>query len=293
MLCCVGAVSSSREEELGQPDTGRPLLLLGGYSYGSMIASHLPSVDTVVKLVQSPTPGSAESEIKLRAQHLSRDLKAHFEVHTDGPLFGQGQSGEDSTTPPSRSVVMGGYESSTASRRIGRESSRRSLDGEKLRDNIERVRQKLKSRITSEREAPGQESEHHEPAALALSSLRLAYLLISPLLPPIASFTTMFSTPRFTRARPHSRQSDAYSESGRMFAQLVDHPCCCIYGSKDVFTSHSRLQKWTNDLRHRAGSKFTVVQVEAGHFWQEPGSINALRTGLSSWLQAWAGGVPY
>ncbi|KAG9783876.1 hypothetical protein KCU88_g2929, partial [Aureobasidium melanogenum] len=150
MLCYIDALYRSQEEEAGCSDvsgtastsTPPPLLVLGGYSYGAMVASHLPSIEVVADLFESPTAGSAESEIKLRALDLSRDANAYLTVHISssttlspfGPGRGQRQEGQS----PGRAVTAGGYESDAASRRVSRESSRRSVDGERFRQSMDK-----------------------------------------------------------------------------------------------------------------------------------------------------------
>ena len=50
-----------------------PLLLLAGYSYGSLIATMLPPLPALLTPFQAPLPGSTASEIRLRAQHLAEE----------------------------------------------------------------------------------------------------------------------------------------------------------------------------------------------------------------------------
>ncbi|KFY06972.1 hypothetical protein V492_07563 [Pseudogymnoascus sp. VKM F-4246] len=50
-----------------------PLLLLAGYSYGSLITTMLPPLPTLLTPFQSPLPGTTASEIRLRAQHLAEE----------------------------------------------------------------------------------------------------------------------------------------------------------------------------------------------------------------------------
>ncbi|KAG7284028.1 hypothetical protein NEMBOFW57_010386 [Staphylotrichum longicolle] len=49
----------------------RPILLLGGYSYGSMITSQLPALETIVAVFKTPECGTHAAEVRLRAQHLA------------------------------------------------------------------------------------------------------------------------------------------------------------------------------------------------------------------------------
>lgn len=266
---------------------GWPLLILGGYSYGAMIASHLPSIDIVAALFETPTPGSAQSEIKLRAVDLARDGKAYLDAHTTTStsilratlsLPSTQNGGGQGASPSNRGVIVGGYESDAASRRISRESSRRSMDGERVRQSFDRVRRKINARHGRIPE-PEEEPRTTEPTLLLPS---VAYLLISPLLPPVAGFTTMFSKLKFShKGRDTGKEQEEYHE-------LTAHPCCCLFGSKDIFTSDRKLQKWTADLSSRSGSPFTAIRVDVGHFWHEAEGLVRLRQGLADWLRTLA-----
>ena len=46
-------------------------LILGGYSYGSWICTHLPDHKDIVKQFETVADGTAAAEIKARAQHLA------------------------------------------------------------------------------------------------------------------------------------------------------------------------------------------------------------------------------
>ncbi|KAJ4580373.1 hypothetical protein HRR81_002537 [Exophiala dermatitidis] len=289
MLCYIDALYRSQEGEGGCSDvSGRastppPLLVLGGYSYGAMVASHLPSIEVVADLFESPTAGSAESEIKLRALDLSRDANAYLTVHNSssttlspsGTGSGQRQQGQS----PGRAVTAGGYESDAASRRVSRESSRRSVDGERFRQSMDKVRQKFRSRGQAGHIIASQSEREPELAEKVLLRPSVAYVLISPLLPPIAGFMTMFSTLRFT---PKGRRTGPSPEE---YHELTVHPCCCLFGSKDVFTTDAKLQRWAQDLRSRSRSQFTIVRVDTGHFWRERAALEQLRQGLREWLR--------
>ncbi|KIX07540.1 uncharacterized protein Z518_02193 [Rhinocladiella mackenziei CBS 650.93] len=276
LLCYIDAVC----RPVVQKGQGAPILILGGYSYGSMITSYLPSIDIVADLFKSPAPGSAESEIRLRAEDLSRDSRAYLDMHSAGVALTlpRTRSGpENDELKLSRGVTVGGYESDAASRRVSRESSRRSIDGDKFRQSIDRVRRKLSSRVIN----PFESEAQPPPGATTFPILpQLAYLLVSPLLPPIAGFITMFSKLRFIR-----KDREIAPPPGKEFHDLTIHPCYCLYGGKDIFTSDRKLQRWAEDLSSRPGSQFVAVRADTGHFWQEAEAIVRLRQGLADWLK--------
>ncbi len=109
---------------------------------------------------------------------------------------------------------------------------------------------------------------------------QVAYLIVSPILSLAAGFTTMFSKLRFT-----SKGRQVVLDPGEDFHELTDHPCCCLYGNKDAFTSARKLQRWTEELRSRPSSQFTAVEADAGHFWHEDGGILQLKQGLAGFVE--------
>ncbi|EXJ59371.1 uncharacterized protein A1O5_12252 [Cladophialophora psammophila CBS 110553] len=278
LLCYIDAICRLRPGEEA-PVAKPPTLILGGYSYGSMIASHLPSMDVVVDLFHSPASGSAESEIRRRATDLSQDARAYLEMHAAPATLTvprvRGAAGEQ-TRKPSPGVIMGGYESDAASRRVSRENSRRSIDGERIRRSIDKIRRKIGSQPSSPTKpltkAPPTESTPILP--------EIAYVLISPILSMAAGLTTMFSKLRFTR-----KDREITPHPGREFHELTVHPCCCCYGTRDSFTPAGKLQRWTQELQSQPGSRFVPVRADTGHFWHEAEGIVRLRQGLAEFLE--------
>lgn len=242
-----------------------------------MIASHLPARDVVVDLFNAPVPGTVESEIRLRAENVARDARAYLDMHSaEMTLADPGAT----TKPSSRGVVMGGYESDAASRRVSRDASRHSLDGERMRQNLEKVRRKLSSRTVSN--PPEAASKSRGVVANSLVVLpRVAYVLVSPILSTAAGFTTMFSKLRFTR-----RNGESPGSEGKEFQELTLHPCCCLYGSRDNFTSARKIQRWTEELQSRSASQFVAISSDTGHFWQDVDGAVRLRQGLAEFLRA-------
>ena len=273
-----------------QSDLGRvlnsqetPTLVLGGYSYGSMIASHLPSRKFVVDLFDSAAPDSAESEVKRRAVDLSCDARAFLEMHLTPAAATMTTSSsrrdKERSRKPTSDVVMGGYESS----RISRENSRKSVDAERIKQSLDKVRRKIgpnqpnyPSNVSS---APATEPTT-PPAECAPTVLPgIAYLIVSPILSTAAGFTTMFSKLRFTsKGRQVAPTTEEYHE-------LTVNPCGCIYGNKDGFTSARRLQRWTEELKSRPGSQFMAIEADGGHFWHEAAGIVRLKQGVAEFVE--------
>jgi len=283
-LCYINAICHGQKGASTAPRDSDPVLLLGGYSYGSMIASHLPTRDQVLDLFRAPTADTPENEIKLRAEDLSRDATAYFDMHMPNISLSINRTRghkADENRHSHRAVAMGGYESEVASRRVSRESSRMSLDGERVRQSIDNVRRK----ISHHRVVSPQKSECKVQASSGIDPIwpRIAYILLSPLLPPIAGFTTMFSKLHFEGR--NGRPNMATSSSSMEFEELTSNPCICIYGSKDAFTSDRRLQRWTEGLCSRSGSRFVSIRTNSGHFWQDADGIIRLQSGLVEWLK--------
>lgn len=286
-LCYINAIYHPVEVSSPLPRCSDALLILGGYSYGSMIASHLPPRDQVVELFRAPASDSAENEIKLRAEDLSRDARAYLDMHTSVPTTslsinrGRGSKADETSRHSHRAVAMGGYESEVAGRRVSRESSRRSLDGERVRQSIDNVRRKISHhRVVSPKKSP---LKPQVPPDDVPTVPRIAYILISPLLPPIAGFTTMFSKLHFTKRNGGSHV--AATSSGLEFEELTSHPCMCIYGCKDAFTSDRKLQRWTENLSSRPSSQFVAIRTDSGHFWHDSDGITRLQHGLADWVK--------
>lgn len=252
------------------------ILILCGYSYGSLITTLLPDTESILKRFTNVTTGSAEAEIRLRALHLSvqwnRDALARRRSQRDRTLGAQ-----------EKAVVIGGEESEPGTRRPSKDS-RRSIDN--IRRSVDFSRRKLGLRHTKSGEAEAHPLEPGIPPTTAplLSSY---YLLISPLRPPISSLMTMFS-----KVRPHGSPNDPLSTNLQGHnapdtdRNLVTNATLAVYGDKDFFVSQKKLRKWVEDLAGRPRSTFQFREIAgAGHFWQEEGVEAQLRTSIREWLR--------
>lgn len=126
----------------------RPLLILAGYSYGSLVTTLLPPLPTLLIPFQSPNHGSTASEIRLRAQHLAESQNA---LHT-ARVRHASETRSRRRLAASRNLTtgmrVGGEETSPDVRRASHEAhrGRRSLGLDRLehsewgRRSIDRVR---------------------------------------------------------------------------------------------------------------------------------------------------------
>ncbi|KAL3466039.1 Alpha/Beta hydrolase protein [Aspergillus heterothallicus] len=185
-------------------------LILGGYSYGSLVASHLPSSEMVTHIFSDTIQGSPIYEIFL----VARTVCAQWE-------------GEQS--PPAEST------------------------------------QSAKDILQS-------------------SDTTISYLLISPLLPPINLFLTLFldlSLEVDTQASGQRRRIRCPNPTEQLCARRT----LSIYGDEDTFTSVSKLRRWSDELKRTPQSGFTSTEIEgAGHFWREDGVELEARHALRQWL---------
>lgn len=258
----------------------RPRLILAGYSYGSMIASHLPGIEGVTKLFENAAEDSAESEIQLRASHLSSHTQKILEIKQE---LNYGRSSlriashsDLGSSKSSSSVLVGGFESEAAEQRIDRES-RRSLD---VRKSLDRVREKFHPK---QRHLPNSNDESDGSVRADIRSdvivPQICHLLISPILPPVATFATVFSSLSFK-----DRHGVTHFSSDDIGPEIVKSPSLAVYGSKDFFTSVKKLRKWAQELCLTPGSAFRYHEVEgAGHFWNEAGVLEQLQNCIVEW----------
>lgn len=242
-------------------------LVLGGYSYGSLITSRLPTTDVILERFSAVSKGTPEAEIILRAHSLvtqwNKDAQSHQEA-----LRGRLDADKPRVASHAMAIAIGGEESKAGSRRPSRDS-RRSFD--LVRKSMDRSRRRLGARLhgTDEFDLRGDSNE-----SLIIGEsfpLRTCYLLISPLLPPISTLATMFSD-----LRGHNSQQN----------KPITNLTLVIYGSQDTFTSRDKLRKWAELQQGEAApSCFQSREIAtAGHFWREEGVEEELRNTIASWL---------
>ena len=261
-------IQSEYETPLDEPDptTQGMKLILGGYSYGSLIVTRLPAVNLILERFRSFKKGTAEAEIRLRAVGLSKQWNKDAQMHDQAA---QGQSKLSRDKHHSMAVMIGGDETERGSQHSSHES-RRSIEA--VRRSMDRSRRKLGLRKHS-----SDASDHYileeSLATTSILSPSIHYLLISPLLPPISMFATMFSN-------VGSGQQLHWED------KLVNRPTLAIYGDRDFFTSQRKLRRWAEGLSIKVGSHFRFNEISGtGHFWQEDGAKIQLSSAICQWIQ--------
>lgn len=257
---------SSQPQSL-DPDSTK--LIIGGYSYGSLITTLLPPIEDIIQRFAEVNKGTAEAEIRLRAVSLAAQWNKDALLYHEAQRARKTRSHEKlRVLECAMAVTVGGEESEPGSRRASREG-RGSLDA--VRRSVERSRRKLLQRHSSEvsNNTLVVESLVHAE----ISPPQTHYLLISPLQPPISILATMFS----------------YLPSGYLAqkeAKFLDHPTLVLYGDKDFLTSQRKLRKWAESLISEPGSMFQFQEITgAGHFWREQGVENQMRGFIREWTQ--------
>ncbi|KAF2643233.1 hypothetical protein P280DRAFT_394369 [Massarina eburnea CBS 473.64] len=251
---------------------GSPIVVLGGYSYGSLILKHMPPIPTILHPFSAPLAGSAVDEILLRAYKLAD--RANLEWINQARDFERRQKKRQKAQEHKLSVMMGGEETSPEKRRSSRDirlsmdgGGRRSLDiGNTLRS------------LSHRRSANPSPSTQTPPKTTApkrmISMPQVRYLLISPLTPPISALAAPSLVPKFW-----SKPSDG--ASGDVISK---HTTLVIFGDQDIFGSVKKVRDWTGGIQSESGSRFHGVEVEgAGHFWHEEGVERELRDALIQW----------
>ncbi|KAJ8116536.1 hypothetical protein OPT61_g2054 [Boeremia exigua] len=239
-----------------------PLVVLGGYSYGSLILKHLPPVPSILQRFSNPLAGSAADEVLLRAQKMADQSNLEWINHARDAERNK-RAKKHEYRP---SLTIGGEETSPDKRRSSREVQRsldipRGLDiGQRLRSLSHRGR----------RHENSVESLDQAEVNVAIPEVR--YLLVSPLTPPISTL----AAPALSQ-KPWSRSEDTTSIIGK-FVSLA------IYGDQDIFASAKKIRDWSDHLRAQYGPTFSSVEITgAGHFWVEQGVEKQLRTALKKW----------
>lgn len=264
--------------DISVPSKRHLKLILGGYSYGSLIASHVLAIDGILERFADAQQGTAESEIRLRASGLAarwnHDAQLYQEIHRGRSFTAHG----DLSPANSMSTIVGGEESDPGSRRPSREP-RRSMST--VRRSFERTRQGLGKHFSNERRVSTESEERL--SSTPLQAPEVYHLLISPLLPPVSNLATMF-----TRLTASPFREGLLKDSLTYDGTENLHSCetLAIYGSKDLFTSRKKLRAWSEALSARPNSRFQFHEVlNAGHFWREEGVVAEIKNTICAWLE--------
>ena len=249
-------------------------LVLGGYSYGSLITRLLPTTESILARFGNAPDDSIEAVIRTQAWQLTLQEQDMFGPMIDGDFQDGVRRGRSLMQPR---VRMSWEESLNRQPKRQERPLRRSLDSIRnvimLRKSFDRP-----TLSTLPDEGPVEEDDDQRANPPVVHT---HFLLISPMLTPITTLATFFTHLSFTRTSGLGREDDD-GES-----KLTSHPTLAIFGDRDIFTSYRRLQRWAGALAARPQSQFAYrVVATAGHFWREPGVHEQLRVALHQWIHA-------
>ena len=232
--------------------TGGVNLVLGGYSYGSLVVMRLPSVSEILAKFSKPAPDSAMAEIISCARTLASETN-------------QDLASQRNSQSQNHSLRVGGEDGAEA-RRSSREN-RRSV--EILRRSLDMPRSIKKMRSKgNESAASGQNEDIQSTGDRCLTHVKSSYLLISPLLSPVSNLVMLPSR--------HSKTNSAW----------IKHPAFAVFGDQDFFTSFRKLSQWAQRTSAAADSDFNYAAVTgAGHFWIEEGVEGKMKDAVRQWLR--------
>ncbi|KAL9079032.1 MAG: hypothetical protein Q9157_002047 [Trypethelium eluteriae] len=234
-------------------------LILGGYSYGSVIVTRLPPLRDMLSGFRHPEDGTAASEILQRARTISSWTIEKVEAAR--------RANARRLTP---SITMGGEETPSDQRRVSREGGGHSLDLEGLRRSLDIPRRIKEHRShTRSREHTPSSTEKSDHDDEDMPSIKVQYLLVSPVLGIVGSALSAFG---------------AHGDPADVKTTLAKEPTLAVYGDKDIFTSTRKVRQWAQRLSSNS-DRFWAVEVNgAGHFWRERGVTAKLRSAIESWV---------
>jgi alpha/beta superfamily hydrolase len=292
-----GALPEATDDDADEEP--RPVLLLAGYSYGAMITTQLPSLDTVLSIFDAPESGSAAAEIRLRGEHLADTQNTVLASARAAALERQ----VNKSPRKSLGLRIGGDEDIRKSHDLPRRSF--SMDAEeKFRDFVAKTRKRHHRPVSSESVLQKQDDlpakgdglihgplvTEHLYVVSQMTRFRPAHLLVSPLQGPILHLAAMSSSNVFgTRtAKPANDKPlrvDANAvirERAALWAEaeekLMANSTLALYGDQDGFVSAKKVRDWANRLAKPPKSHFRAQEVStAGHFWREGRVIYTLR----------------
>lgn len=260
-------------------------LVFGGYSYASLIVTHLPPVNILLQCFSDVSRKASSTEIILRARSLAIQTNERLEEQQHTPRRGRQQRHSSyglGKSNPHHSVIYGGHESSPDVLSVSQ--TRRSIDSipARIKDHIHIHRRRSSHKSFTRRSSShasrqsGSQTTAHDEGNIDWPEIKPHYLLISPLLPPLSSFlsyTSMTSLLLLKHPEPDI---------------LLDFPVLVVYGSKDGFTSAKKMSAWCKKMSSHArvsGSFTWHEQAGAGHFWKEKGAADGLVGAIEAWVQ--------
>ncbi|KAI1500191.1 Alpha/Beta hydrolase protein [Biscogniauxia marginata] len=256
-----------------------PLMLLAGYSYGAMITTKLPPLDTILSYFISPIVPSAAADIRLRAQHLAEQQNTMFATPAS----------------PRKSLGMrvGGDQGGSPPKSRDRSSAGLADREERIRKGVKELLERTKRIRKKHDHTPAEHVEDYLEKVTGLTMFSSAYLAVSPPVGMITNLATMSFPSPFSSWSRRSDQKDAPSTkiasseaSGPQMAAdetLIKNPTLVVYGSQDGFITPRKMRDWAGRLGSVEGTRFRYIEVSgAGHFWLEEGAMYRLRDAVGT-----------
>lgn len=259
-------------------------LLLSGYSYGFLILSRLPPVAEMLGRFEAAPRGTTAAEIILRAYRLAKESRFTLEAKQAMPQSrGRRLTPADATKPRLHAspVVVGGEETPPQERRRSRETSRSANIVHRGVEVPSRIKAHIRRRSSGVRHGTGHGPMQSQDSistgtTTRVPGVRVMYLLISPVLPPLAH--TLVPPASWTGLKGGVDKSTG--------VWSLTCPTLAVWGSIDSFTSNRRLKAWAERLYKAEPSVFKWIDFEgAGHFWREQGVMKSMTEGMKEWIK--------
>lgn len=260
-------------------------LLLSGYSYGSLILSRLPPVAEIISRFESAPHGTTAAEIILRAYRLAKESRSVLESTQASPQTrGRRFTPADATKPrlhASSPVVVGGEETDPQERRRSRETSRGATIIHRSVEVPMRIKARIRRRSSGIRPstkdgAMKSEESISTGASTATRGVGVRYLLISPVLPPLAH--TLVPPASWTGLKGSVDKATGFG--------AVNCPTLAVWGTVDSFTSNRRLRAWAERTSKSGPAALKWRDFEgAGHFWREDGVMKLMTGEVAKWAR--------
>jgi hypothetical protein len=259
------------------------VLLLSGYSYGSLILSRLPPIAEMLSRFEAAPYGTTAAEIILRAFRLAKESRSILEAKQALPQSrGRRLTPADATKPRLHAspVIVGGEETPPQERRRSRETSRGAHIVQRGVEVPLRIKARMRRRNSGVRPSTkdgAMRSEESIPTGTAtpVPGVRVMYLLISPVLPPLAH--TLVPPASWIGLKGGIDRSTGIG--------AMTSPTLAVWGSIDSFTANRRLKAWAERLSKAGPATFKWMDFEgAGHFWREQGVMKSMTKRIEDWV---------
>jgi hypothetical protein len=250
-------------------------LVLGGYSFGSLIVAKLPSVSEIVERFDSKERSDSASVILDRALTLGTRSAERLTAESRDKDQDESQHKDRSSTYRASPLTVGGEDTGSPSRK--REHHVRSIP-KILKHTIRRHSNPSRMRSTAtETSAPVKVNKH------ITFEIEVRYLLVSPVLVPFSTILPPVGAPSLL-ALLGMHDSAASEAKGTGFMSLLTSTLVA-FGTSDNFTSAKRLRQWTERLARRSDGRLQWFALDdAGHFWREEGAITTLQSRIMKWV---------